>query len=91
VSFAPAAAITVSMLLACCENLSGSLWLKQQIPIKDHSFWDVTQPGFVEADTVAHCGNTLKGNFAWSLTVTDIKATWTEIRAIWNKGAYEVT
>jgi hypothetical protein len=74
-----------------CGTRPGSLWLKQQIPIKDRSFWDVTQPGFVEADTVAHCGNTLKGNFAWSLTVTDIKTTWTEIRAIWNKGAYEVT
>ncbi len=69
---------------------SGSLRLKNQIPIKDRSFWDVTQPGFVEADTVAHCGGSLRGNFAWSLTVTDIKTTWTEIRALWNKGAYEV-
>lgn len=69
----------------------GSLGLKHQIPIKDRSVWDVTQPGFVEADTVAHCGSSLKGDFAWSLTVTDIKTTWTEIRAIWNKGAYEVT
>jgi hypothetical protein len=44
----------------------------------------------VEADTVAHCGGSLKGDFAWSLTVTNIKTTWTEIRAIWNKGASEV-
>lgn len=63
----------------------GSL-LKTQIPIKtDH--WDVTAPGFMEADTVAHCGNTLVGSFIWSLTLTDIHSGWTEIRAVWNKGA----
>ncbi|MEE8056936.1 MAG: hypothetical protein V3T17_03755 [Pseudomonadales bacterium] len=32
----------------------GSL-LKNQIPIRTHH-WDVSQPGFMEADTVAHCG-----------------------------------
>lgn len=60
--------------------------LKNQIPIRT-GFWDVTQPGFMEADTVAHCGNSLTGNFIWSLTMTDILTTWTENRATWNKGA----
>lgn len=41
----------------------------------------------MEADTVAHCGNSLAGDFVWSLTLTDIHTTWTEIRATWNKGA----
>lgn len=60
--------------------------LKNQIPIKtDH--WDVTKPGFLEADTVAHCGNSLAGDFVWSITLTDILTTWTENRATWNKGA----
>lgn len=60
--------------------------VKHQIPIKtDH--WDVTKPGFMEADTVAHCGNSLAGDFVWSLTLTDIYSTWTENRATWNKGA----
>jgi hypothetical protein len=63
----------------------GSL-LKNQIPIRTH-FWDVSQPGFMEADTVAHCGNSLAGDFVWSLTMTDIHTTWTENRATWNKGA----
>lgn len=63
----------------------GSL-LKNQIPIKtDH--WDVTQPGFMEADTVAHCGNSISGSYAWSITMTDICTCWTEIRATWNKGS----
>lgn len=60
--------------------------LKNQIPIKtDH--WDVTKPGFMEADTVAHCGNSMAGDFVWSITLTDILTGWTEIRATWNKGA----
>jgi len=66
----------------------GSL-LKNQIPIRTHH-WDVSQPGFLEADTVAHCGNSLSGDFVWSLTMTDIQTTWTENRATWNKGSHEV-
>lgn len=63
--------------------------LKQQIPIKcDH--WDVSTPGFMEADTVAHCGNSLAGEFIWSLTLTDIFSGWTENRAIWGKGSQGV-
>lgn len=60
--------------------------LKNQIPIKTDN-WDVTQPGFLEADTVAHCGNSLAGDFAWSLTMSDIFSGWTENRATWNKGS----
>jgi len=63
--------------------------LKRQIPIRcEH--WDVSQPGFVEADTVAHCGNSLAGDFVWSLTMTDILTGWTECRATWNKGSQGV-
>ena len=41
----------------------------------------------MEADTVAHCGNTLAGSFIWTLTLTDIHTGWTEARATWNNGA----
>lgn len=63
----------------------GSL-LKKHIPVKTDQ-WNEQQPGFVEADTVAHCGESLMGNFAWSITLTDIYSGWTENRAVWNKGA----
>ncbi|HLF98073.1 MAG TPA: transposase family protein [Methylococcaceae bacterium] len=66
----------------------GSL-LKTQIPIRTHH-WDETLPGFMEADTVAHCGNSLAGDFVWSLTLTDLVSGWTECRATWNKGAHGV-
>lgn len=66
----------------------GSL-LKSQIPVKTDQ-WDITQVGFMEADTVAHCGTSLKGDFVWSVTLTDIASGWTESRAVWNKGSLGV-
>jgi hypothetical protein len=67
-----------------CGTRPGSL-LKHQIPIKtEHA--DVHKPGVMEADTVAHCGQSLDGSFVWSLTLTDIYSGWTANRAVWNKG-----
>lgn len=71
-----------------CGTKPGTL-LRNQIPIRTNH-WDVTKPGYLEADTVAHCGKCLIGNFVWSLTFTDIFSGWTENRAIWNKGAFGV-
>lgn len=71
------------------KGLSGTkpgTLLKKHIPIQA-GVWDITQPGFIEADTVAHCGDSLAGDFVWSLTMTDICTGWTECRATWNKGA----
>lgn len=71
-----------------CTTKPGTL-LKNQIPVKtDH--WDVTQPGFFEADTVAHCGNSMAGDFVYSLTFTDILSGWTENRAVWGRGSQGV-
>jgi len=66
----------------------GSL-LKYQIPIRTDNR-DIDQPGFLEADTVAHCGASMAGDFIWSVTFTDIYSQWTENRAVWNKGAKDV-
>lgn len=63
---------------------------KSQIPIEPRD-WNVTGPGHTQGDTVAHCGNALQGGFANSLTVTDIHTAWTEVRALWGKGAIRVT
>lgn len=71
-----------------CGTKPGTI-LKNQIPIQTDT-WESSQPGFFEADTVAHCGNSLAGDFLWSLTFTDIASAWTENRAVWNKGAHGV-
>ena len=56
---------------------AGSL-LKHQIPIRTFQQWDETQPGFLEADLVAHCGGHPEGSFLYTLTLTDIATGWTE-------------
>jgi hypothetical protein len=66
----------------------GSL-LRTEIPIRTDN-WDIHRPGFLEADTVAHCGSSLAGDFIWSAVFTDIFSTWTAGRALWNKGALGV-
>jgi len=43
--------------------------LRKQIPVRTEH-WDVSTPGFIEADTVAHCGQSMAGEFCWSLTAT---------------------
>jgi hypothetical protein len=71
-----------------CGTKPGSM-LRNHIPIRTDN-WDITKPGFMEADTVAHCGTSLGGDFVWSLTMTDIHTAWTEVRAVWNKGSHDV-
>ena len=59
--------------------------LKHSIPIRTFSDWNEKMPGFVEVDLVGHEGGILKGDFLYSLDVTDIHTGWTETRAIKNK------
>lgn len=68
-----------------CGTKPGGL-LKTHIPIRTDN-WDITKPGWLEADTVAHCGASLEGDFIWSVTYTDIYSGWTANRAVYNKGA----
>jgi len=87
-------AATVDRLLAdqraahtrgLCGTKPGRL-LRTQIPIQGE-VWNEHRVGFLEADSVAHCGGSLAGDFVWSLTDTDLACTWTAGRAVWNKGA----
>src|SRR5207253_10075064 len=52
--------------------------LKQQIPIRTFQEWNETQPGFLEADLVAHYGTDIEGNYLYTLTLTDVATGWTE-------------
>ena len=59
--------------------------LKSQIPIRTGND-DIDQPGCLEADTVAHCGGSMRGSFIRSITYTDITTGSTAQRSVWNKG-----
>ena len=61
-----------------------SRWYKFAVPIQPHD-WNITAPGYAQADTVSHCGENGSGVFASTLTVTDIDSHWTEMRATLTK------
>lgn len=59
--------------------------LKEIIPIR-RGPWENPDPGFGEIDTVAHCGFTLIGDYAYTVQYTDIAVIWTCLAGQWNKG-----
>ena len=63
--------------------------LRRQVPTRGGPP-DTTRPGSVEADTVAHCGETTAGNYVNSLTFTELFSGWTENRAVWNKSGQAI-
>jgi hypothetical protein len=67
-----------------CTTKPGSL-LKRHVPIATDQ-WDETRPGFIEADTVAHCGTSMEGMFVFTVNCIDIATGWREQRAVWGKG-----
>ena len=52
--------------------------LRRSVPIRTSADWNSPEPGFMEIDLVAHCGDRLVGAFVYTLTLTDIASTWTE-------------
>jgi transposase InsO family protein len=63
--------------------------LRRQVPTRGGPP-DTTRPGSVEADTVAHCGDTTAGDYVNSLTFTELFSGWTENRAVWNKSGQAI-
>ncbi|TAL47180.1 MAG: hypothetical protein EPN89_08975 [Methylovulum sp.] len=59
--------------------------LREIIPIR-RGPWKNPDPGYGEVDTVAHCGASLAGDYAYSVQYTDVSLIWTCLSAQWNKG-----
>lgn len=62
----------------------GSL-LKNQIPIRTFADWTEKKPGFLEIDTVHHCGSISGGEYIHTLDTTDIFTGWNECRGFMGK------
>lgn len=56
--------------------------LKHQIPIRTFADWEDEEPGFFEADLVAHCGWSMEGSFLYTLVLTDVATGWVECLAL---------
>lgn len=55
--------------------------LRNEIPF-GKSYGERDGVGWLSTDTVAHCGNTLKGDHIWTLNSTDVVTGWTETASI---------
>lgn len=64
--------------------------LKKAIPIRTFADWDDARPGFVEVDLVAHCGESVEGQFLNTLTTTDVSTGWTECVAVLHRSQHLV-
>jgi len=68
----------------------GSL-LKKLIAVRTFTEWDEEQPGFMEIDLVAHCGDSVVGQFLCTLTCTDICTGWTDVTGLLHRSQQAVS
>jgi hypothetical protein len=64
--------------------------LKNCIPIRTFADWQENAPGFLEADLVAHCGDSVDGFYLYTLSTVDVATGWTECMGIFGKGQSRV-
>lgn len=65
--------------------------LKHTIPIRTFAQWDDAQPGFMEIDLVAHCGDSTRGEYLNSLDMVDVCTRWVELTALINRSQATVS
>ena len=59
--------------------------LKQSIAVRTFTEWSEEKPGFMEIDLVAHCGESVAGQFLNTLTCTDVCTGWTDITGLMHR------
>jgi len=64
--------------------------LRSTIPVRTFSDWDEKKAGFFEADLVALCGNTVRGEYVNTLDLTDVFTGWIGLEAVMGKGQYRI-
>jgi len=82
--------VRIKALHGLSTTKPGSL-LKNLISVRTFTAWDEEQPGFMEIDLVAHCGNTPEGQFLNTLTCTDISTGWTDVTALLHRSQQMVS
>ena len=54
----------------------------RSVPIRTSGDWKEPEPGILEIDLVAHCGDNIGGSYAHTLVLTDVASGWTECIAL---------
>ena len=60
--------------------------LRAQVPLRTFGEWTEVPPGHLQADLLAHCGQTTHGFYLTSLLALDVATGWTALQAVWGKG-----
>lgn len=60
--------------------------LKESIPMRTFGEWGRKQPGTMQIDLLAHCGESSEGFFLNTLNAVDEATGWNEWVAVWGKG-----
>lgn len=60
--------------------------LRAQVPLRTFGEWSNVPPGHLQADLLAHCGESTHGFYLTSLLAIDVASGWTELQAVWGKG-----
>src|SRR6185437_12859181 len=78
-------AATIDRLLRAARNATRTRKLRRVTPeirrriaVRTFADWNEPPPGSMEMDLVAHCGDSTRGSYLHSLTLTDIASGWTE-------------
>ncbi len=64
--------------------------IKDQVPVRTFGDWEGVQPGSMQADLVAHCGESTEGLYINSLMAVDVRTGWVGLQPIWGKGQERV-
>ncbi len=60
--------------------------LRQTVAVRTFDDWSDTRPGFFEVDTVAFCGDSVRGEYVCGLDLTDVATGWVGLDAVMGKG-----
>ena len=63
--------------------------LRNSIPISG-SQWNIDKPGYLEVDSVIHCGTSMAGDYVCTINSVDLATGWNQQRATFNLGSLGV-
>jgi len=66
------------------------LSIQGQVPVRTFGEWKNVAPGSLQADLVAHCGESTLGFYLNTLVAVDVRTGWTSLQPIWGKGQQRV-
>jgi hypothetical protein len=79
------APVKAGMVLKGISTTKAGSMLRSSIKVRRAGQASTDRPGFGETDLVAHCGPSARGEYAYTLNLTDVCTGWTEPLAIRNR------